>query len=100
MNPTHAPHNSTNSNGGDGVVSPVPPRVFGCVIGVQKGRTVEIFNSFELLYDPITHSLDRPFLEKKQELCSVFLFRLSLSLILYAMFNFSIFLLIGFLMKH
>ncbi|MFS7922272.1 putative COP9 signalosome subunit 6, MPN domain-containing protein [Helianthus anomalus] len=43
-------------------------RVFGCVIGVQRGRTVEIFNSFELLYDPSTHSLDRPFLEKKQEL--------------------------------
>ncbi|KAL3325428.1 hypothetical protein AABB24_036587 [Solanum stoloniferum] len=47
---------------------PPPPRVFGCVIGVQKGRTVEIFNSFELLYDPYTHSLDRAFLEKKQEL--------------------------------
>ncbi|EXB38286.1 COP9 signalosome complex subunit 6a [Morus notabilis] len=45
-----------------------PPRVYGCVIGVQRGRTVEIFNSFELLYDPSTHSLDRPFLEKKQEL--------------------------------
>uniref|UniRef100_A0A2P2KXX6 COP9 signalosome complex subunit 6 n=1 Tax=Rhizophora mucronata TaxID=61149 RepID=A0A2P2KXX6_RHIMU len=45
-----------------------PPRVYGCVIGVQRGRTVEIFNSFELLYDPLTHSLDRPFLEKKQEL--------------------------------
>ncbi|KVI02393.1 JAB1/Mov34/MPN/PAD-1, partial [Cynara cardunculus var. scolymus] len=44
------------------------PRVFGCVIGVQRGRTVEIFNSFELLYDPSTHSLDRSFLEKKQEL--------------------------------
>ncbi|MFS7988876.1 putative MPN domain-containing protein [Helianthus anomalus] len=43
-------------------------RVFGCVIGVQRGRTVEIFNSFELLYDPSTHSLDRSFLEKKQEL--------------------------------
>uniref|UniRef100_M1C041 EIF3F/CSN6-like C-terminal domain-containing protein n=1 Tax=Solanum tuberosum TaxID=4113 RepID=M1C041_SOLTU len=34
--------------------SSVPPRVFGCVIGVQSGRTVEIFNSFELLYDPST----------------------------------------------
>ncbi|RWW09803.1 hypothetical protein GW17_00026688 [Ensete ventricosum] len=45
-------------------------RVFGCVIGVQRGRTVEIFNSFELLYDPLTHSLDRSFLEKKQELCN------------------------------
>ncbi|PON88855.1 JAB1/MPN/MOV34 metalloenzyme [Trema orientale] len=45
-----------------------PPRVYGCVIGVQRGRTVEIFNSFELLYDPSTNSLDRAFLEKKQEL--------------------------------
>ncbi|XP_072986625.1 COP9 signalosome complex subunit 6a [Typha latifolia] len=45
-----------------------PARVLGCVIGVQRGRTVEIFNSFELLYDPVTHTLDRPFLEKKQEL--------------------------------
>ncbi|KAJ1420561.1 Rpn11/EIF3F, C-terminal [Sesbania bispinosa] len=67
MNPTLAPHNNA-PNGGDGVVSSLPPRVYGCVIGVQKGRTVEIFNSFELLYDPSTHSLDRPFLEKKQEL--------------------------------
>ncbi|KAK6934704.1 Rpn11/EIF3F, C-terminal [Dillenia turbinata] len=47
---------------------PPPPRVFGCVIGIQRGRTVEIFNSFELLYDPSTDSLDRSFLEKKQEL--------------------------------
>ena len=47
------------------------PRVYGCVIGVQRGRTVEIFNSFELLYDPSTHSLDRSFLEKKQELCII-----------------------------
>ncbi|KAG6407359.1 hypothetical protein SASPL_130348 [Salvia splendens] len=45
-----------------------PRRVVGCVIGVQCGRTVEIFNSFELLYDDSTHSLDRAFLEKKQEL--------------------------------
>ncbi|XP_027921986.1 COP9 signalosome complex subunit 6a [Vigna unguiculata] len=71
MNPTLAPQHTNNAaapNGGDGVVSPLPPRVYGCVIGVQKGRTVEIFNSFELLYDPSTHSLDRTFLEKKQEL--------------------------------
>ncbi|KAM1836510.1 hypothetical protein TB2_018045 [Malus domestica] len=33
-----------------------------------KGRTVEIFNSFELLYNLATHCLDRAFLEKKQEL--------------------------------
>lgn len=47
---------------------PPPTRIFGCVLGVQKGRTVEIFNSFELLYDESTNSLDRAFLEKKQEL--------------------------------
>ncbi|WVZ01445.1 hypothetical protein V8G54_027514 [Vigna mungo] len=84
MNPTLAPSHTNNAaapNGGDGVVSTLPPRVYGCVIGVQKGRTVEIFNSFELLYDPSTHSLDRTFLEKKQELCLVFL-SLSLSLAL------------------
>lgn len=68
--PSHA-----SSGGGDSssaAASPSSPsahRVFGCVIGVQRGRTVEIFNSFELLYDPVTHSLDRAFLEKKQELC-------------------------------
>ena len=38
-------------------------------IGVQRGHTVEIFNSFELLFDPSTHSFDYAFLEKKQELC-------------------------------
>ncbi|KAL2609792.1 hypothetical protein R1flu_028365 [Riccia fluitans] len=44
-----------------------PPRVFGCVLGVQTGRTVEIFNSFELKYDSALEGLDRPFLETKQE---------------------------------
>ncbi|KAL1202957.1 COP9 signalosome complex subunit 6b [Cardamine amara subsp. amara] len=44
------------------------PRVYGCVIGLQKGRTVEIFNSFELIFDPIADNLDRSFVEKKQEL--------------------------------
>ncbi|KAG6592133.1 COP9 signalosome complex subunit 6a, partial [Cucurbita argyrosperma subsp. sororia] len=53
----------------DPTTSPPAPRVYGCVVGVQRGRTVEIFNSFELLYDPKTQSLDRTFLEKKQELC-------------------------------
>lgn len=54
----------------DASASTLPPaqRVFGCVLGIQKGRTVEIFNSFELLYDDSTNSLDRVFLEKKQEL--------------------------------
>ncbi|KAM5582870.1 COP9 signalosome complex subunit 6a-like [Rosa sericea] len=85
MNPPIAAHNATatttttannNNNGAEAVEtassssssSASSPRVFGCVIGVQRGRTVEIFNSFELLYDPETHSLERGFLEKKQEL--------------------------------
>ncbi|KAF5190460.1 Cop9 signalosome complex subunit 6a [Thalictrum thalictroides] len=59
-------HVSSSSNGA--AAPPPPPRIFGCVIGVQKGRTVEIFNSFELLYDDSTNSFDRLFLEKKQEL--------------------------------
>ncbi|KAM1621364.1 hypothetical protein ACFX1T_019815 [Malus domestica] len=33
-----------------------------------RGNTVEIFNSFELLYDLATHCLDHAFLEKKQKL--------------------------------
>ncbi|XP_009787958.1 COP9 signalosome complex subunit 6a [Nicotiana tabacum] len=61
-------HSSAAASDGADSSPPPPPRVLGCVIGVQRGRTVEIFNSFELLYDPSTHSLDRPFLEKKQEL--------------------------------
>jgi COP9 signalosome complex subunit 6 len=83
MNPPTGAH----ANGSDGTTSPPPlpsaPSVYGCVIGVQRGRTVEIFNSFELLYDPSTHSLDRTFLEKKQELCSVSILSLSLSLSLF-----------------
>ncbi|KAA3471525.1 COP9 signalosome complex subunit 6a-like [Gossypium australe] len=60
-------NNNNNSNGGENNQQPLP-RVYGCVIGVQRGRTVVIFNSFELIYDPSTRSLDRSFLEKKQEL--------------------------------
>ncbi|XP_020266655.1 COP9 signalosome complex subunit 6a, partial [Asparagus officinalis] len=58
-------HSSSSSTAANGAAA---PRVFGCVIGVQRGRTVEIFNSFELLFDPVTQTLDRPFIEKKQEL--------------------------------
>jgi hypothetical protein len=32
---------------------------------------VEIFNSFELVLDPVSGTLDRAFLEKKQELCKL-----------------------------
>ncbi|KAL0734878.1 hypothetical protein Bca4012_011088 [Brassica carinata] len=55
-------------NNGEAMLQQPNPRVYGCVIGVQRGRTVEIFNSFELLFDPSTQTLDRSFLEKKQEL--------------------------------
>ncbi|KAG2275026.1 hypothetical protein Bca52824_057581 [Brassica carinata] len=58
---------NASSNNGEAMLQP-NPRVYGCVIGVQRGRTVEIFNSFELLFDPSTETLDRSFLEKKQEL--------------------------------
>ncbi|CAI0396963.1 unnamed protein product [Linum tenue] len=68
MNPPVTSTSCSNTNGnGNGAPAP-PPRVYGCVIGVQRGRTVEIFNSFELLYDSATDSLDRAFLLKKQEL--------------------------------
>jgi len=62
---------SSSSSSGAGAGQ--PPRVFGCVIGVQRGRTVEIFNSFELVLDPVSGTLDRAFLEKKQELCKLLL---------------------------
>lgn len=42
-----------------------PPRVYGCVLGVLVGRTVGIFNSFELLYDLVAGELCREFLEVK-----------------------------------
>ncbi|GKE10446.1 COP9 signalosome complex subunit 6a-like protein [Tanacetum coccineum] len=70
--PPHTCHQDTNNNNSSSSSSSTTGlannRVFGCVIGVQRGRTVEIFNSFELLYDPVTNSLDRAFLENKQEL--------------------------------
>nr|CAB3483378.1 unnamed protein product [Digitaria exilis] len=59
---------SGDGSSSSGAAPGQPPRVFGCVIGVQRGRTVEIFNSFELVLDPISGTLDRAFLEKKQEL--------------------------------
>jgi len=52
---------------------PPAPRVYGCVLGVQTGRTVEIFNSFELHYDATQNVLDRAFLESKQEQCKLFM---------------------------
>ena len=63
----------SSSSSAVGVGAGQPPRVFGCVIGVQHGWTVEIFNSFELVLDPVSGTLDRAFLEKKQELCKLLL---------------------------
>ncbi|XP_030477195.1 COP9 signalosome complex subunit 6-like [Syzygium oleosum] len=55
-------------NGIDMTVGPLadPPRVYGCVIGIQRGRTVEICNSFELC-DPISQSLDCAFLNEQHK---------------------------------
>jgi COP9 signalosome complex subunit 6 len=64
---------SGDGSSSSGATAGQPPRVFGCVIGVQRGRTVEIFNSFEIVLDPVTGTLDRSFLEKKQELCRLML---------------------------
>lgn len=53
-------------------IGPRLSRVYGCVLGVQTGRNVEIFNSFELRYDVRDAGadvLDRVFLETKQEQC-------------------------------
>ncbi|KAI5075487.1 hypothetical protein GOP47_0009563 [Adiantum capillus-veneris] len=45
-----------------------PFRVFGCLLGLQTGRTVEIFTSFETkLSEDSPDSLDRDFLYKKQD---------------------------------
>ncbi|XP_056164377.1 COP9 signalosome complex subunit 6a-like isoform X1 [Syzygium oleosum] len=70
LHPPPSAHGAGSNGGADPSAPPPadPPRVYGCVIGVQRGRTVEIFNSFELLCDPATDSLDRAFLDKKQEL--------------------------------
>ncbi|KAG2238584.1 hypothetical protein Bca4012_023057 [Brassica carinata] len=70
LNPPSSSCSNGNNNPstGDATTLPQDFRVYGCVIGAQKGRTVEIFNSFELLLDPTTDTLDRSFLEKKQEL--------------------------------
>lgn len=48
-----------------------PPRVYGCVLGVLVGRTVGIFNSFELLYDLVAGELCREFLEVKHLQCEL-----------------------------
>ena len=55
-----------------------PPRVrvVGCLLGVQSGRTVELFNSFEAKFGPEAGgdggaiTLDDAFLRQKQEQCA------------------------------
>ncbi|RLN23685.1 COP9 signalosome complex subunit 6a [Panicum miliaceum] len=44
-----------------------PQRIFGCVIGVQHRKKVEIYNSFELVVDPASGALDRALFEKEQK---------------------------------
>jgi hypothetical protein len=34
------------------------PRIYGCVIGMQSGRTLEIYKSFVLPFDSISRSLN------------------------------------------
>lgn len=79
LNPPSSSCATGNIPAAVGATFPQNFRVYGCVIGAQRGRTVEIFNSFELVFDPTTDSLDRAFLEKKQELCKL---SLTLSILL------------------
>ena len=56
------------ANSADGA-SPV---VYGCLLGAQSGRTVDVSNSFEIKYttSPEGHVvIDEPFLAKKTEQC-------------------------------
>jgi hypothetical protein len=50
-------------------------RVYGALVGVQEGRNVEIFNSFELVATDVDGDLifDTEFLDRKQKQCSWFL---------------------------
>ncbi|KAF7022038.1 hypothetical protein CFC21_034883 [Triticum aestivum] len=41
-------------------------RMFGCVIGMKSGQTVEILDSLDLLLDPVSGTLCRALLEKKE----------------------------------
>ncbi|BAT18148.1 uncharacterized protein [Oryza sativa Japonica Group] len=44
-----------------------PPRMYGCVIGVQRGRTVEVVDTSDILLDTDPGTLDRDLLKKKLE---------------------------------
>lgn len=47
------------------------PRVIGALFGVQSGRSVEIFNSFEIVYTEVEGSviIDTEYVKAKQEQC-------------------------------
>lgn len=47
------------------------PRVIGALLGTQNGRNVEIFNSFEIVYDVVSGKvqIDGKYLAKKSEQC-------------------------------
>lgn len=44
-----------------------PSRVYGCLLGEQSGRNVDISNSFELRV--ASHSIDLEFLQKRADQC-------------------------------
>jgi len=46
-----------------------PPRVIGALLGVQNGRNIEIFNSFELVYHTLEGNIviDTDYMKAKQE---------------------------------
>jgi COP9 signalosome complex subunit 6 len=48
------------------------PKVLGALIGTQKGRNLEIFNSFELQFDVIDGNIviNRDYYNTKEEQCS------------------------------
>jgi COP9 signalosome complex subunit 6 len=41
------------------------------LIGVQHIQKVDIYNSFELVVDPVSGTLDSAFFEKQQERCKL-----------------------------
>src|SRR5690349_12211675 len=47
-------------------------RVIGALFGVQSGRNIEIFNSFELVYTEVagTIVIDTDYVKTKQEQCT------------------------------
>lgn len=67
-------HTRTLANAGPdaagGAGAPPPPRVLGCLLGSQAGRTVDITNSFEMRFaEGSAAEIDQAFLQKKMEQC-------------------------------